>query len=105
LIEEDVFRLKPQVLLVGVSIDKLPVLFKTLQFNFDSSLQLTFFHANEIEVVRFGWNRWKNIGWVLVVQTEANPYLFGHLSESEKDIVGLAIRTQITKEKKWSYLI
>jgi len=92
------------VLFVGVALDMLATLCPHFQFNFDQTLQHTFFHEKEKEqVVRYGWNRWKGVGWVLVVHNTANPNMFGHLSQREKNTVGYRIRKLITDAKKWSY--
>jgi len=75
-----------------------------LLFQFDPNLQHTFFHDKEKEqVVWYGWNKWKSVGWVLVIQNTANPNMFGHLSATEKDQVGYQIRKLIIEGKKWNY--
>jgi len=87
LLEKEILQKQLQVLFVGVSLDILPVL--CLKFNFDHQLQHTFFHEKEKEqVVKYGWNQWKGVGWVLVIQSTSNPYMFGHLSQLEKNQVG-----------------
>jgi len=104
LLEKEILQKQLQELFVGVSSDILPVLCPNLKFNFDHQLQHTFFHEKEKEqVVKYGWNQWKGVGWVLVIQSTSNPYMFGHLSQLEKNQVGFRIRKMIIEGKKWSY--
>jgi len=103
-LEREILQKQPQVLFVAVTLDSLPTLCPNLKFEFDETLQHTFHHQTEKEqVVRYGWNRWKGVGWVLVVHNTANPNMFGHLSPLEKREVGYRVRKLITEQKHWSY--
>jgi len=87
------------VLVIGVDEKKLVVLFPNLVINFDKSLQDTFYHSGEIIAVKYGWNKWKGFKHVLVVWSIANPFIFSHLSASEKTSVGMKIK-QLLLEKQ-----